>query len=140
MKPMIAGTTVEFPGDPGKYANQQGHQCVGRAFLAKQVGVGAVYINTVECTTCHRELDAWENGLVPSPSRVARNLAEALDSTPLPPVEDIAGFVLEELIKFGKDENVGNFAAKFTGKPPLEVRTPPVSAIFEAFSWLQASP
>src|SRR5579871_3018760 len=68
----------------------------------------------------------------------ATSLAEALKSTPLPPVDDIAGLVLEELVKIGQDENVGNFAARFTGRPALEARTPATSIIYEAFSRLQS--
>jgi hypothetical protein len=102
------------------------------------VGVGGIYLNTVECTTCHRELTAGENGLAQSRGAGTLSLAEALKSTPLPSVEDIAGLVLEELLKLGRDENVGNFVATFTGNPPLAVRTPAMSAVYEAFSWLQS--
>jgi DNA-binding winged helix-turn-helix (wHTH) protein len=69
---------------------------------------------------------------------LAPTLAEALKSTAVIPVEEIAGLVLEELVKIGKDEHAGNFAARFTGRPALEARTPETSAIYEAFSWLQS--
>jgi hypothetical protein len=135
---MIAGSTVQFPGDAGEHTSPDGRYCPGRAFLAKMVGVGGVYLNTVECTTCHRELTAGENGLAQSRGAGTLSLAEALKSTPLPPVEDVAGLVLEELIKLGKDENVGNFVATFTGNSPLAARTPAMSVVYAAFSWLQA--
>jgi hypothetical protein len=73
-----------------------------------------------------------------TPSTSAPRLADVLKASELPPVEDLAGLVLEELVKSGKDENAGNFASKFTGKPAMEPRTPATSAIFSAFSWLQS--
>jgi KAP family P-loop domain len=135
---MIAGTTEEFGADAGKHTNPSGQYCPGRTFLAKQVGVGGSYDNTVECTTCHREFTAFGNKLAQSLDPNTLSLVEVLKSTPLPPVEDIAGLVLQELVKIGNEEHAGNFAARFTGRPALEARTPAVSSIFEAFSWLQS--
>lgn len=64
---MIAATTVTFPGDAGKHNNDQGQDCPGRSFYAKLVGVGANYINTAECTTCHKELQSGEHSLLQRP-------------------------------------------------------------------------
>jgi hypothetical protein len=52
-------------GDPGKHTNPMGEDCHGRSFVATKVGVGGVYVNTVKCTLCERELPAWEHGLLP---------------------------------------------------------------------------
>jgi hypothetical protein len=57
--------THHFPGDAGKHTDPQGQDCAGRIFEAKQVGVGGVYINRVECTTCHREISSSEDRLMP---------------------------------------------------------------------------
>ena len=56
----------------------------------------------------------------------ASSLAEALKSTPLPPVEDIAGLVLEELVKVGKDEHVGRTSppSSLAGRPSKLGRQP----------------
>ncbi len=57
--------THQFPGDAGKHTDQQGQNCLGRLFEAKQVAVGGAYTNRVECTTCHREMPASEDRLLP---------------------------------------------------------------------------
>jgi hypothetical protein len=61
---MIAGRTYTFSGDKGKHTDDQGQDCPGRSFYAKMVGVGGIYINTVECTTCNKELKAGEDSLL----------------------------------------------------------------------------
>ena len=60
---MKVGSTVNFPGDLGKHSDLQGQDCPGRLFEPRQVGIGGVYINRVECKVCHRELPAWEGRL-----------------------------------------------------------------------------
>ena len=57
--------TIQFPGDAGKHLNSQREDCLGRVFNVKQVGVGTVYVNRVECTACHREMSASEDRLLP---------------------------------------------------------------------------
>lgn len=55
---MKRGSTLQFLGNLGEYIAANGNPCSGRTFCAKQVGVGGVYLNTVECTTCQKELPA----------------------------------------------------------------------------------
>jgi hypothetical protein len=57
--------TIEFPGDLGRHSDPHGQECSGRLFTAKSVGVGGVYVNEVECTTCERVLPAVEDRLLP---------------------------------------------------------------------------
>lgn len=61
---MEVGATYIFQKDAGKHFSAEGTDCPGRAFLAKEVGVGAVYTNLVECTLCSQRIRAWEQGLL----------------------------------------------------------------------------
>jgi hypothetical protein len=58
-------STVQFPGDLGKHSDPLGQECLGRVFTVKQVGVGGVYVNSVECPACKRQLAAAEDRLLP---------------------------------------------------------------------------
>jgi hypothetical protein len=69
---MRLGTIVEFLGDAGEHNNDVGQDCPGRSFRPKVAGVGGAYISKVECTTCHIQLDALENGLLPFVKREIR--------------------------------------------------------------------
>jgi hypothetical protein len=62
---MKSRTIQQFAGESGKHANRRGEDCPGRSFMATRVGVGGVYMNTVKCTLCEKELPAWEQGLLP---------------------------------------------------------------------------
>jgi len=62
---MKLASTVHFYGDLGKHSDPHGQECSGRLFTAKHVGVGGVYVNEVECTTCKRVLPAVEDRLLP---------------------------------------------------------------------------
>lgn len=62
---MKLASTVQFGGDLGKHSDLHGKECSGRLFMAKHVGVGGVYVNEVECTTCKRALPAVEDRLLP---------------------------------------------------------------------------
>lgn len=65
------------------------------------------------------------------------DLTDLLKSSPLPPVEEIAGPVLEELVKLNRDESAGNFAALYTGGSPQNASTAAKRAVLSAFAWLQ---
>jgi hypothetical protein len=65
---MRLGDTLQFPGSLGEHNDPNGIPCGGRMFFAKQVGVGGVYFNMVECLTCRKELPAAEDRLRPEPS------------------------------------------------------------------------
>jgi hypothetical protein len=56
--------TVPFLGEAGRHRNLEGMDCPGRQFLVRVRGVGGSYTNKVECTACHRWLDATDDGLV----------------------------------------------------------------------------
>ena len=62
---MKLASTVQFSGDLGKHSDPHGKECSGRLFTAKHVGVGGVYVNEVECSTCKRVLAAVEDRLLP---------------------------------------------------------------------------
>ena len=62
MKPR---TVQHVSGEYGKHTNPMGEDCRGRSFMAIQVGVGGVYMNTAKCTLCEKELPAWEQGHLP---------------------------------------------------------------------------
>src|SRR5579862_718315 len=102
---MTAGTTVEFPGDAGKHANAEGQYCPGRTFLTLQAGVGGAYVNTVKCTTCLREFNAWESGLARSPKEktdINASSGEELNTAPMRArQEDIGSQADEGVIDFG---------------------------------------
>lgn len=133
---MIAGTTVQFPGDSGKHDNYRGQDCPGRSFRVTMAGAGAAYTNSVLCLVCQREFDASENALLLSSIQRMPGLIELLKASPLPPVEAFAGAVLEELVKLSNDFNIGSFIVRYD--PSLTSRTPASSVVLESFGLLQS--
>lgn len=66
-----------------------------------------------------------------------QSLEELLKNASLPDVADLAGAVLERLVKSREDNHIGNFASSVTGTTPnSSPRTPSVALIYEAFQWL----
>ena len=57
--------THHFAGDAGMHTDPTGQNCQGRVFKAIQVGYRGAYANKVGCTTCHREIAATEDRLMP---------------------------------------------------------------------------
>jgi hypothetical protein len=72
-------TSVRFDGNLGRHSNPQAQECSGRLFEAKHVGVGGVYVNEVECTTCKRLLPAVEDRLLPVHSMTTWHIRKAGD-------------------------------------------------------------
>jgi hypothetical protein len=68
---MIAGIVYSFSDESGNHENDESKDCAGRSFMAKVVGVGGVYINTVGCTLCRRKLSAYETGVSQSETLLA---------------------------------------------------------------------
>ena len=68
--PVKLGIVLTFSGHDGKHASSSGENCAGRNFVPITVGSGGAFTTFVKCTTCERELAAWEHGLMASQQQV----------------------------------------------------------------------
>lgn len=136
---MTAGTTVEFPGDAGKHVNPEGQYCPGRTFLTMKVGVGGAYINTVRCTTCRRELNAWDSGLARSPNEktdINAPSREELNKAPLRARQQRIGPQADEgPIDFGTVSDVPATAGDHDLTDATAPKDPHVIAGYQSEDW-----